>query len=154
MDLRMAVLALAIDRVDGLRVAGVGRMSAQRAVARLAEPRPRNLEHEVVGRAVGVVTVRAVLPHRGVLEQERSALFGVALVAGVIGGRLLEQRIAEASMRVMAAAAGHLSFAHRHVRGAPDLGALVLVALGAGVDLYRSLEVRLPRDRKSTRLNS
>src|SRR5262245_25058933 len=45
--LRVTVLALAVDRVDRLRIARIARMSDHIGVALLAQSRPRNLEQEV-----------------------------------------------------------------------------------------------------------
>ena len=61
-----------------------GGQSMSKAVALRAEAWARNLQHELVDRTVGVVTIQAVLANQGMLEQERPALLGVTLVASVI----------------------------------------------------------------------
>src|ERR1700722_2672120 len=115
------------------------------AVALVAQARPRHFQHRLVDRAVRVVAVEAVLAHRRVLEQERTALLGVALVAGVVDRGLAQQALGGAAVRVVAIGADDLAFAHRHVRRAIHLRAPVLVALEAGIGLERGLEIELHR---------
>ena len=85
------------------------------SVALGAEPWPRNLQHELVDRAVRFVTVQAVRTNRRVFEQERSALFGMTLVASVVDRRGPQQFFIRGAVRLMAIGAGDLAFAHRHV---------------------------------------
>src|SRR6516164_1092066 len=59
--LRVAVLALAIECVDRRRISRIARVSGEIGVALLAQARPRDLQQEVVDRAVRIVTVQAVL---------------------------------------------------------------------------------------------
>ena len=76
----------------------------------------------------------AVLADRRVLVQERPALLGVALVAELVDRVAPGSSSAfDAVVRVVAARAAHLAFAHRVVRRAQRLGALRLVAREAGV---------------------
>ena len=79
----------------------------------LAQARPRNLQQEVIVRAVRIVTVQAILGHRRVLPQERPALLGMALEASLVDGRRLQQVFAVAAVRIMAIRAHHFAFAHR-----------------------------------------
>src|SRR5262245_8434948 len=80
------------------------------------------------------------------LEQERPALFGVALVASVVDRVLPQQRFGGAAVRIVAVRAGDLSLADRHVRRAEDLGAPILVTLEAGFELGLGLQVGLDRN--------
>ena len=112
MYFRMTILALPADRLDGQGPAG---RAVTERVAFRADSWPRNLEHELVHRAVRIVAIRAILAHRRVLEEERSALFGVALVASVVNGICLQQTLGGAAMRVMTVGTDHLSFAQGHV---------------------------------------
>ena len=66
-------------------------------MALLAQERHRRHEQRVLVRAVRRVAVEAAVAHRRVLEQERSALLGVALVAVLVDGVGLEQRRRESS---------------------------------------------------------
>lgn len=72
-----------------------------KAVALGAQPWPRDLKKEFVHRAVRIMAVQAILSHRGMLEQEWSPLFGVALVASVIDRIFAQQRFGEAAVRIM-----------------------------------------------------
>ena len=63
----------------------------RRGMALLAQPRARDLQHGIVDRAMGVMAVQAVLAHRRVFPQERSALLGVTLVTGVVDRGRSEQ---------------------------------------------------------------
>src|SRR5689334_6104935 len=87
---RVAVLTGLADRLLRQRTR---RQAVTEPVAFGAEPRPRDLEQIFVHGAVRLVTAVAVLAHRGVLEQERPAFLGVALVTSIIDGGLLEHRL-------------------------------------------------------------
>src|SRR3990172_4134843 len=63
--------------VDGARV-------RRDDVARLAQVRGLELQKRIVIRPVPVVAVRAVLPHRRGLPEERAPLLGGALIAGLV----------------------------------------------------------------------
>src|SRR5512139_2842087 len=65
------------------RAVGEARVPLLR-VARLAEQRSPRGEHAAARRPVRRVAVRAVLGDRRVLPEERTALVGVALVAGLV----------------------------------------------------------------------
>src|SRR6266702_5147909 len=55
MVLRVAVLALAIECVDRRRIAWIARVPGEVGVTLLAETRPRDLQQEIVDRAVRIV---------------------------------------------------------------------------------------------------
>src|SRR5215510_11584812 len=141
----MAVLALAIECVDRRRIARIAWVPGEIGVTLLAEARPRDLQQEVIDRAVRIVAVQAVLAHRGMLPQERAALLRVTLVAIVVDGGLIQKSLAVGAMRIVAAGARHLAFANRHVRRAPNFRALVLVTLETGVRLGQLGQLELGR---------
>src|SRR5215468_411160 len=145
MVLRVAVLALAVECVDRLRISRIAGVPGKIGVALLAQPRPRDLQQEVVDRAVRIVAVQAVLAHRGMLPQERAALLCVTFVAIVVDGGLIQKSLAVGAMRIVAAGARHLAFANRHVRRAPNFRALVLVTLETGVRLGQLGQLELGR---------
>ena len=85
MNLRMTVLATPIQqprvrRAANARVASnkqiVGVASIR--VALLAQKRPRRSKQHVVIRAMGFMTIHAIVAYRRVLPQERAAFFGMA----------------------------------------------------------------------------
>src|SRR5262245_1091394 len=115
-------------------------------VALLAKPRLGQLQHGIVVGPVRVVTVRAALHHRLVAPEERTALLRMAGEARVVQRRLLEQGRRHRAVWAMARATRHLAFAHRHVRGAHGLGALLQVAGAAGLDLVLAGELVLLAD--------
>src|SRR6185436_8066755 len=98
------------------------------AMALLTQDRPRRDEQFLVVRAVRRMTGHAVFAHRSMLKQERTALLGVTIVAGLIDAISLEQWLGGAAVRVMAVDAGELALEQRHVRAPRELGALRLVA--------------------------
>src|SRR5450631_1526137 len=106
-----------------------------------AQSWPRNLQHELVDRAVRLMTVQAVGANRRMLEQERSALLGMALVASVIDRGGPQQSFIRGAVRLMAVGADHLAFAQRHVGRARHLCTTILVALEAGLGLEHRLEL-------------
>ena len=67
------------------------------------------------------------------LEQERTALFRMALVARLVDRIGLEQRAGQGAMRIMAVVAAHLSFRQRHMRAAIELQSHILVTLRTGI---------------------
>ena len=145
MVLRVAVLALAVECVDRLRISRIAGVPDKIGVALLAQPRPRDLQQEVVDRAVRIVAVEAALAHRGMLPQERAALFRMAFVAIVVDGSLIQKSLAVGPMRIVAAGARHLALANRHVRRAPDFCALVLVTLETRIHLGELGQLELGR---------
>jgi len=96
------------QRVQRARVARVG-------VAALAEERRFHGQHRPMGRTVGVVTGQAALTHGSVLEENRSALVGVALIAAVIDAVCRDQFRRLSAVRIVTACARHLLFAERMV---------------------------------------
>src|SRR6266567_3945930 len=80
------------------------------------QPRPRDLQKELIHRAMRVMAETAVLAHRRMLEQEWPALFGVALVASVVDRIAAQHRLGVGSVRIMTIRAHHLALADRHVR--------------------------------------
>ena len=143
--LRVAVLALAIECVDRCRISWIAWVPGEIGVTLLAQPRPRDLQQEVVDRAVRIMAVQAVLAHWGMFPQERPALLRVTLVAIVINGGLVQKSFAVGAMRIVAARTRHLAFANRHVRRAPDFRALVLVTLETRVHLGQLGQLELGR---------
>ena len=112
MDLGMTVVTgTPHDRVI-VRTTG---QSMTKPVALLAQPRTRDLQRELVDRAMGLMAVQAVHTNRLVLEQERSALLGMTLVAIVIDGRFAQQARIRGAVRLMAIGAGDLALTQRHV---------------------------------------
>ena len=107
MNVGMAVQAGAAH--GELRIRAGLRMADR--VALVAKPRRRHFQHALVDRAMRIVTVRAVLAHRRVLEQERSALLGMALVAIVVDRVRPQQLIGKRAMRIMAIRANYFTFA-------------------------------------------
>ena len=102
--------------------------AAMRGVALMAQERRAHLQHAFHHRTVRLVANRAFLGGRLVVMHERSALFGMALEAGIAHVIALHQTRADRTMRVMAIRAGNLAFQDGVMRGAVDLGTLVLVA--------------------------
>src|ERR1700686_4002653 len=98
-----------------LVAAEAGGRRVTKPVAFRAQPWPRNLQHELVDRAVRVMTVQAVLANRCMFEQEGSALLGMALVASVIDRCGPQQSLVRGAVRLMAVGADHLAFTQRHV---------------------------------------
>src|SRR5450759_4027573 len=102
-----------------------------KAVAFGAQARSRDLEKVFVHRAMRIVAVQAVLAHRRVFEQERSALLGMALVAIVVDRIRPQQPFGEGSVRIMTIRAHHFAFTQRHMGRTGHLRAPILVALEA-----------------------
>src|ERR1700694_4304315 len=102
MVLRVAVLAFTVDRIERLRISRISRVSGQVRMALLAQAGTRDLQQEVVDRAVRIVAVQAVLANGRMLPQERPALLRVTLVAIVVDGGFLEQSLRVAAVRVVA----------------------------------------------------
>ena len=102
-------------------------------MALLAQERNRRHQQRALIRAVRRVAVEAVLANGCMLEQERTALLGMALIARLVDRIRLEQRTGQGAMRIMAIVAAHLPFGQRHVRAAIELQADVSVTLCAGI---------------------
>ena len=86
MDLVVAVAASAAARVNSIWETEAA--SSSRAVngrmAFIAQARARDFQQKLIVRSVRLVAVQAILAHRRVLPQHRSALFRMALVASVV----------------------------------------------------------------------
>ncbi len=78
---------------------------------------------------MGIMTDCAILPHRRMLPQERTALLGMALIAGLVDGVLDQLRWTGGTMGVVAIGTGNLTFPDR-MAGTPEtLCPLVLMAV-------------------------
>src|SRR5580765_4376191 len=96
-------------------------------------------------RAMRVMAIEAVLAHRLVLPEKRPSLFGVALVALVVHRRRIDHLGLRRVVRVVAAGALHLAFAHRVMRGTLVFRANLLVAGEARLGVAHGLQLRLRR---------
>ena len=122
-DVLMAVHAgpskhpVALLRCDG-RVVVDRRRMLRRDVTALTEHRHAYVQHAIVRRAVRVVARRAVLAHRRVLPEHRSAHLGVTARAQLVDRtpdfQVLD--VADRAVRIVARRARHLALADRHVR--------------------------------------
>jgi len=152
MNLLVTVDATPLDEpvaaVSQRRAVVDGRRMSSADVAPLTKHRQLGHQHPVVDRAVRVVTRAAGLPAGGVIPQERTALLGMAREAGFVDVVAhLQQLHVRGAVRVVAARAGHLSFANRHVHGALRLLHLHLVAGAAEGELVNRFQLRLLGDR-------
>ena len=102
-------------------------------MALLAQERNRGDQQRVLIRAVWRVAVEAALANGRMLEQERTALLGMALIARLVDRIGLEQRASQGAMRIVAIVAAHLPFGQRHVRAAIELQADIPVTLCTGI---------------------
>ena len=84
-------------------------------MTRLTQKRAGDDQQFLVIRAMRDVTVHAVLAHRCVLPQERTALLGVAGVALVVDRDGVDHLGRLSPVRVVAVVAGDLAFADRMV---------------------------------------
>ncbi len=73
-----------------------------RAMALLAQKRSGTCQQHFVVGAVWGMTIQAVFPNRGVLENKRSTLFSVALEADFIDCICFQKGIGAAAMWIMA----------------------------------------------------
>src|ERR1700722_7649512 len=101
------------------------------AVTLEAQSRAREFQRGLVDGAVRIMAVQTILAHRRMLEQERSALFGMAFVTIVVDRIFLEQRFGGAAVRIVAIRTRDLALAQRHVRRTEHLRAPILVTLEA-----------------------
>src|SRR5262245_23473138 len=108
-------------------------MAYRQVVALLTQVRARSDEQLVMVGTVRLMTVETTLADGRVFPEERSPLFGVTRVANFIDGIRVQKRAGRRAVRVVAVDAGHLAFGQRHVRTPAELGALLLVALVAGL---------------------
>ena len=98
------------------------------AVALLAQERLPDLQHAGLVGAVRVMAIGAVFRYRLMFPQERTALVGVALIAGLIDRMFLQVGGRRRAMRVMAVGADHLALPDRVVRDLVAVRSLILVA--------------------------
>src|SRR5690606_28549542 len=112
-------------------------------MALLAEERLPGLEQLIVDRGVGQVAMGAVVLHRLVLEQEGAALFGVALVAGVVDRGLGQAVQGAAAVGGVAVAALHMALRHGVAGEFQLVGLFSLVAVGAHPELAAPLPHRI-----------
>ena len=126
----VAVGATAVEILDGTKRLWLCRVAAA-VVAAVANARHARLQQLRIARAMRFVAVRAVFHYRGMLPDERSAALRVATQA-ILVRRALDQLLGiRRAMGIVAAGAGHFSFAIRHVRGSLQLRAPHLMALQA-----------------------
>src|SRR6267142_2496085 len=109
-------------------------------VAALTEERLLHDEQRLVRGPVGIVAVEAVFARRRVFEEERPALFRMALDALVVRRIRGDEARRLSSVRVVAAGALHLLFAQRMVRRLHQRGSNLLMAFRAHLLLRRLLE--------------
>ena len=81
------------------------------------------------------MAVEAVGRCRRVLPQERAALLGVALIAGLVDGVLHQLRVGRRAVGIMAIGADHLALAEGMTGTAETLCPLVLMAGEADISL-------------------
>src|SRR5216684_308174 len=109
-------------------------------VAALTEERLFHDQQRLVRGTVGIVAVEAVFAHRRMLEEERAALFRMALDALVVDRIRGDEARRLGAVRVVAAGALHLLFAQRMVRRLHQRGSNLLMACRAQLLLRRLLE--------------
>ena len=99
-------------------------------------------QHFAVDRAVNRVARRAAFTHRLMLENERPALRGMTLAAGLALHRR-RKRSAESRVplvRVVAVAAGHFPFHHRMMVRQVELASFVEMALEASLRILTGVD--------------
>ena len=131
---RQAAFVLRQARVTVLRVAA------------LTQRRCSHAQHSRVIRSVWIVAVAAILGHRRVFPKVGATGFGVAVIAGVVGRRPREQSIGRVAVRIVAAAAVHLSLPHRVCIRLHGLRALLLVAVETDLGLRCRTQYRVAFD--------
>ena len=87
-----------------------------------------------------VMTIATIVLHRLVLEQERTAFLGMAVVAGLVDGSLDQHVITLGTVGIVAIGAHHLAFAHRVARKLVQVGFLISVTTHASVHLRLAVE--------------
>src|SRR5215472_12914201 len=110
----MAVRAASIEVFDRVKRLWLGRMTAA-VMAGVAHARHPHLQELRVAGAMRLVTVRAILYDRYVFPEKRSAAFRGPTQEVLSCGALDELLRIWCAMRIVAARAGYLSFAVRHV---------------------------------------
>src|SRR5262249_3075385 len=112
-DCCVAILALPSHRENTAR--STGRPTVTSAVTLEAQPRTRELQRELIHRAVRIVAIQAVFAHWKVFKQKWPALLRMTGVADVVDRIFFQQCLGETAVRIMAVRANHLAFAQRHV---------------------------------------
>ena len=130
MDLTVAVSAAAVEEKHRSRGSRTDRV-LYRHVALGAKPGVGDLEQPVINGAVGFMAVGAIFKRRRMRPEERSASLGVAGITVFVDAGLFELGRIRRAVRIMAVGASELSFSHRHVRRAHELGVSLQVALAA-----------------------
>src|SRR6266542_5219196 len=116
--------------------AAVGRAGVPRdVVAILAKVRDGFVEQLAMRRAVRIVAGQAVLLDRRVGKHVRTPFVGMTVVALVVHRFLLDHRVAERAMRVVAVGAPDLALENRVMRRLEKRRADVLMAFAAGIGL-------------------
>lgn len=114
------------------------RTRPNRTVALVAQRgNARHIQQPGVLRSMrSVATHAAFRPHRGVLKDERSARFHVALGAdSVLICSRLQVALSECAVRIVAIRAGHHAFVHLVVEGHAELRLLIVMASEAEIRL-------------------
>ena len=112
MDLAVAIQAVLAQHIlvaaaAGQTFAAVGQAGVESChMALLAQGWAASGEQSVMHRAVRTVAEAAILCHRRVLPEERSALLLVTLEAIVVDRGLVQAGVSEAAMGIVAVAAG------------------------------------------------
>jgi energy-converting hydrogenase Eha subunit C len=126
----------ALDAAPGESLRRVhGRRMARSLMAGLAQKRRAQFQQCRLRRTVRIVTIGAILGHRLVLPQERTAILGMTAGTGLRGGVLDQLCRSAGAVRGMAGRACHFPFQQRMMRGLREIGMLGLVAGGAYLDL-------------------
>ena len=113
-DVGVAVRAAPIEVFDRVKWLRLRRVPAA-VMARVADTRHPHFQQLRVAGAMRFVTIRAILHDRWVFPEKWSAAFGVAAKAVFSRGALDKLLRIGCAMWIVAARAGHLSFAIRHV---------------------------------------
>src|SRR5580658_7629721 len=119
MHLRVTIGAAAAEQVRARRATGqspgrIGNGWVTRAfVAGLAKEWSPHFQQRRLCRSVRLVTGAAVLRHRLVFPQKRSAVFSMTTRAGLIHGALDQLRRSRRTVGRMTVGASHLALAHR-----------------------------------------
>ena len=113
-DVGVTVRAAAVEVFDRVKRLRLCRVPAA-VVAGVANARHPHLQQLWVTSAMRFVTVRAILHDRWMFPQKWSAAFGVAAQAVLVCSALDELLRIGCAMWIVAARAGYLSFAIRHV---------------------------------------
>lgn len=114
-------------------------------MASLAEERDLGVEQLGMVGAMGFVAVRAVFPDRYVVPEKRTSFLGVAFIALLVDGGLLQQFPGLNAVGIVAIRTGHFSLSERMMRGPKELGLFLLMAGETQVGLAGRFELRFFR---------